>query len=287
MQTEDERIAALLKMAGPRTAVPPDAMLRVRAAAHDAWSDAVGRSNSRRRMIWTAAAAAVVFVIALQLSKERPAPSRTVAARTVISAPSNRTLTLQWRQHGSLRLAPSTVVQFETADAITLQRGAIYFSSDAGSKPVAVRTRFGIVRDIGTQFEARLDSDALRVRVREGRIELNGNDAEAGTEITAAADGVKKRSIPIAGADWNWVLAAAPPMTLEGNAREVLTAIAREKGLKLIFSDRALADSVSRMSLHSRVPLTPDEALDAATTASNLTYRVSGDTLAIERRRTR
>ncbi|HEY8184236.1 MAG TPA: FecR domain-containing protein [Thermoanaerobaculia bacterium] len=296
MQPEDERIAALLKMAGPRAAVPADVMLRVRSATHDAWSDAVHRSGRRRIEMWIAAAAAAALVIALQIPKDRISRPRTVAADvlpggqgvvtgSVISTLPESTMTLKWREHGSLRLAASTLVRFDSVDAITLQRGTIYFSSDAGAKPIVVRTKFGIVRDIGTQFEARLEPASLRIRVREGRIELNGNDAEAGTELTAGADGVKKRSIPVAGADWNWVLAAAPPMTLEGNAREVLAAIAREKGLKLIFTDRALADSVNRMSLHSRTPLTPDEALVAATTASNLAYRVSGDTLTIERRR--
>ena len=308
MQPEDERIAALLQMAGPRAAVPADVMRRVRLATHDAWSEEVHRSSRRRITMWVAVAAAAAIVIALQLPMGRiPAPAtvrtvadvqlvrgaasigagRQVTKGSVISTAPDGIVTLNWREHGSLRLANDTMVRFDSVDAITLQRGSIYFSSVASAKPIAVRTKFGIVRDIGTQFEARLDPASVRVRVREGRIELNGNDAEAGTELTAGQDGVKKRSVPTASAEWNWILAAAPPMTLEGHARDVLAAIAREKGLKLIFTDRALADSVSRMSLHSRVPLTPDEALVAATAASNLGYRVSGDTLTIERRRSR
>ena len=265
MQPEDERIAALLKMAGPRAAVPAGVTLRVRSAAHDAWSDAV-RSSSRRRTAMWAAAAAAVLVISLQIPKNRvssPAPrivadvqfvrggsmGSNAAIGAVVTTAADGMMTLHWREHGSLRLAASTVVRFDDADAITLQRGAVYFSSDARTKPVAVRTKFGTVHDIGTQFEARLDTASLRVRVREGRVEVNGHDAEAGTELVAASDGVKKNSIPTAGADWNWVIASAPPMTLEGNARDVLAAIAREKGLKLIFTDRVLADSVNRMSL--------------------------------------
>lgn len=309
MQPEDERIATLLRMAGPRPAVPADVMRRVRSAAHDAWSEEVHRSTWRRTTMWVAAAAAAAIAIGLQLQMPRVpaaviartvadvqlvrggasvAEGREVASGSVISTAPVGVATLNWREHGSLRLAGGTLVRFDSPDAITLQRGAIYFSSMAGTKPIAVRTKFGIVRDIGTQFEARVDPASLRVRVREGRIDFNGNDAEAGVELSAGQDGgVKRRSVPTTGADWNWVLDAAPPMRLDGNARVVLTAIAREKGLKLMFTDRALADAVARMSLHSRVPLAPDEALVAATTASNLAYRISGDTLTIERRRSR
>ena len=309
MPNEDERIAALLKMAGPRPAVSPEVTRRVRLAVHDAWSDEIQKNSRKRTAMWAGVAAAAALTIGIRLQL-RPVAESTVAATvvaevqlvrgaasfaagtvvksgSVIATKAGGFATLNWHEHGSLRLAEDTVVRFDSTDAITLQRGAVYYASVNAKRTIAVATKFGTVHDIGTQFEARIASDSLRVRVREGEIRLADNNATAGTELTASRDGVKRRSIPTSGADWNWVLAAAPPMMLDGNAREVLSAIAREKGLKLTFIDRSLADSVAKMSLHSRTPLTPDEGLGAATTASNLAYRISGDTLTIERRRTR
>ena len=48
-----------------------------------------------------------------------------------------------------------------------------------------IRTPLGDIRDLGTAFEVRLRDETLRVRVREGRVDLRGAVAEAGTELIA------------------------------------------------------------------------------------------------------
>jgi ferric-dicitrate binding protein FerR (iron transport regulator) len=143
-----------------------------------------------------------------------------------------------------------------------------------------------VVRDIGTQFEVRLGEEAVRVRVREGRVDLRRQNehyvADAGIELNARSSGeVTRVSIPRSGAEWDWVTRAAPPMTLEGNVQQILGQIAREKGLSLELVD----PSVRSMTVHGNVPLGPDEALDAAVAAAGLRYRVRDETLVIERKK--
>ena len=311
-QNDDEQLATLLQLAGARPAVNPDIARRVRAAVHEVWEEETRRSARRRTAGWIAALAAAVLLAVVLIP--HPPATMTAAARSiatvqlisgttsvrvgselaagaVVSTSPTSFATLEWRNHGSLRIAADSRIRFVDADAIRLLRGALYFASAPGGKPVVVDTRLGAVRDVGTAFEVRVAPASLRVRVREGFVELQRGDAReragAGVELLAQQGGVTRSAVSTSGADWNWVLAAAPPIVLDGNARAVLAAIAREKGLTLVFSDRGLAERVGHTSLHDHVPLTPDEALAAATVAADLDYRVSANTLMIERRQRR
>ena len=311
-ENNDEQLAALLQLAGSRPSVPAGVAGRVRLAARDAWQQELRRGTRRCAAGWLGAVAAAVVLALLLLMQPRkaipPAPrliatvqltggatsahmGSEVAVGSVVSTAPESFATLQWRDRGSLRIAADSRIRFIGDDSIQLDRGAVYFASASSGRPVLIRTKFGMVRDIGTAFEVRLQTAALRIRVREGSIELQRNGAReragAGIELLAQHSGVTRSTISTTGTDWNWVLAAAPPITLDGNARGVLTAIAREKGLTLVFTDHTLADRVDRMSLHDRVPLTPDEALAAAAVAADLSYRISGSTLMIERRQRR
>ncbi|HEX7677414.1 MAG TPA: FecR family protein [Thermoanaerobaculia bacterium] len=306
----------MLQRAGARPSVRPDVARRVRLTVHEVWHEEMRRRARLRATGWAAglaaAAAAAVLLAVFLFPQRRVSPPvaprliarveasggttsvRTgddVAAGSVVSTAPMSFATLQWHDHGSLRIAADSRIHFTSDDSLELERGAIYFASAPSGSPVAIRTRFGVVRDVGTAFEVRVEPAALRVRVREGTVELQQNGAreraEAGTELLAQQSGVTRAAIPTTGPDWNWVLAAAPPIILDGNARGVLMAIAREKGFTLVFSDRLLADRVGRTSLHDHVPLTPDEALAAATVAADLSYHVSGNTLLIERRQLR
>jgi ferric-dicitrate binding protein FerR (iron transport regulator) len=311
LRNDDEQLAALLRIAGPRPSLRPDLVRRVRVAAHDVWHEELRRRTRRRAITWASAVAAAVVVAILVLARRQaPVVPPAIAANVqmthgntsihagqpvevgaVISTAAESFATLQWSERGSLRIAAGSRLRFTGAGAIQLERGAIYFASAPHGRGVVIGTRLGTVRDAGTAFEVRVEGSALRIRVREGAVEWQRDRlrerAEAGVELLLQDGGVTRRAIPTRGADWNWVLAAAPPIVLDGNARGVLAAIAREQGLTLVFTDQLLADRVNRTSLHDHVPLTPDEALDAATVAADLSYRISGNTLIIERSRKR
>lgn len=299
----DDAIAALVRLAGRRPPVPEDAARRVREAVREEWLETIGR---RRRTRWigsaaVVAAAAVTFVI-LQLTTSSPQPQPTpqrvvvaggqtngavIYANDVYEVANGNTASLAWGK-AILRLDGGTRVRIATATELTLDRGAVYVDSN-GSK-VLVRTPIGNVRDIGTQFEVRLAADRMRVRVREGRVDLQHggttHSAAAGVELDADAQGgVTEHSIARNGAEWEWVLRAAPPIHLDGRTlSEVVASVTRDEGLKPVWSDQT-AQNAASMRLHGDVPLTPEEALDTALVASGLTARTDGDRLIITRRK--
>jgi ferric-dicitrate binding protein FerR (iron transport regulator) len=187
-----------------------------------------------------------------------------------------------------LRLDSGTRVRIASATELTLDRGAVYV--DSNHSGVVIRTPIGSVRDIGTQFEVRLAADRMRVRVREGRVDLQHggatHSAAAGVELDAdAGGGVTEHSIARSGADWEWVVRAAPPIHLDGRTlSEVVASVTRDEGVKAVWFDETSRNAAS-MRLHGDVPLTPEEALDTALVASGLTSRTDGDRLIIKRRK--
>jgi ferric-dicitrate binding protein FerR (iron transport regulator) len=296
----DDAIGALVRLAGRRAPVPEDAAARVRAAVRDEWMQTLGR---RRRTRWIGSAAAVaaaaVIVVVTRMTNSAPpvAPRVVVAggqtngaviyANDVYEVANGNTASLAWG-NATLRLDSGTRIRIASPSELTLERGAVYVDSNGAG--VLVRTPMGNVRDIGTQFEVRLTSDRMRVRVREGRIDLQRGAAThtAGPGVELDADtrgGVTPHSIARTGAEWEWVLRAAPPIHLDGRTlSEVVASVTRDEGLKPVWFDET-AQNAATMRLHGDVPLTPDEALDTALVASGLTSRIDGDRLIIKRKR--
>jgi len=297
----DDAIAALVRLAGRRPPVPEDAARRVREAVHDEWMQTISR---RRRTRWIGSAAAVaaaaVMIVILRItpSTPQPAPQRIVVAggqtngaviyaNDAYEVANGSTASLAWG-NAILRLDGGTRVRIASARELSLDRGAVYV--DSKNAGVLIRTPIGIVRDIGTQFEVRLAADRMRVRVREGRVDLQHggatHSAAAGVELDAdARGGVTEHSIAKNGAEWDWVVRAAPSIHLDGRTlAEVVTLVTRDEGVKPVWSDAAARNAAS-MRLHGDVPLTPEEALDTALVASGLTSRTDGDRLIIVRKK--
>jgi ferric-dicitrate binding protein FerR (iron transport regulator) len=299
----DDAIGALVRLAGRRPPVPEDAALRVRNAVHEEWLQTVGR---RRRTRWLGSAAAVataaVILIVMRTRSSSPQPTPTPArvvvaggqtngavifANDVYEVPEGGTASLAWGE-AVLRLDGGTRVRIASMRTLSLERGAIYIDSNRSG--VIVRTPLGAVRDIGTQFEVRLAGDRMRVRVREGRIDLEHggatHSATAGIELdTDVRGGVTQHSIARSGADWDWVMRAAPPIHLDGRTlAEVVATVTRDEGVTPVWSD-ADARAAASIRLHGDIPLTPEEALDSALIASGLTARTDGDRLIIRRKK--
>ena len=173
----------------------------------------------------------------------------------------------------TVRVDSESQVRFLSAATVGLERGAIYADTGRG-KPAGsaleVRTPICTVRHLGTQFEVRwieAAPAALRVRVREGAVEVEGEGrterAVAGEQLAVLRGGVVART-PIAGygADWDWVMDAAGRLEIEGRTLgELLDRIERETGWRVRFADSALEGSARRIVLHGGVgALRPDQA---------------------------
>jgi ferric-dicitrate binding protein FerR (iron transport regulator) len=318
--SEDDPVGRLLHIAGPRPPVPEAVWEGIRQVARPAWQAKVEAHRARRRRqrrgVFLLAAALVTAVgsgLFYRLGLDPfapPSPVATVeawfgaetAARTVgtlldagaeLTTNGGSRVALRLAGGASLRLDHDTHLTFESASALVLHRGGVYLDSgpDASSETaVEVHTPFGIARDIGTQFEVRLQEGGLAVQVREGEVNLELTDAThqatAGIALAVGQDGaVERRTVPLRGPAWDWILASAPSFRLEGRPlSEYLDWVVRETGHTLRFEDAALAEQattiIARGSLEG---LRPDQTLDIVLPGSGLAYRLGEDSLLVER----
>jgi ferric-dicitrate binding protein FerR (iron transport regulator) len=200
----DDAVRDLLRLPRP-AAVDAARAARVRRAVHAAWRDTADRARNRRRGVAVAAAAVLAVAAALTLvnglrgrgaSEAAPMASAVFVTSEVVFQhhgqaaaarvgeqlmPGTRITT-----HGGhaaivlangveLRLDSDTEITLDADRTLSLARGALYLDSSrrTGSpEPVTIVARGTVIRDIGTRYEVRLSHEELRVRVRDGRVEV-------------------------------------------------------------------------------------------------------------------
>ncbi len=97
-----------------------------------------------------------------------------MSGSTVTTSVGTLAMTLTSGVH--LRLDASSTARLDSATDVVLERGAVYVDSAGAhptqpdASPISIHTPAGLVRDIGTQFEVRLDDAGLRIRVRDGEV---------------------------------------------------------------------------------------------------------------------
>lgn len=192
----------------------------------------------------------------------------------------------------SLRLDRNTRIRFIDPTTLELQSGTLYVDSEEAldlQEPVEIQTALGSVYDVGTQFEVRFADESLRVRVREGAINLDREgeviEALAGVELSVDAAGlVSRRQVKTRGPLWDWILDVAPAFALEGSSLPSFLAwVSRETGRDIRYLDGDTAESSAAIIVHGSVEgLRPDEALDAVLPTCGLAYRSVGDSWVLE-----
>ena len=131
----------------------------------------------------------------------------------------------------------------------------IYFDSqgaplvagiDAGRAPgVTLRTEFGYIEHLGTQYMTEVDAGRLVVSVREGQVAIEGryhdHVASPGQQVTMSGSAQPSvLSISTYGKAWNWVNRTTPTADFEGKSLyEFLTWVSRDMGLGLAFEGQA------------------------------------------------
>jgi ferric-dicitrate binding protein FerR (iron transport regulator) len=139
-------------------------------------------------------------------------------------------------------------------------------------------TPAGVVRHVGTQYEARILNGSTRVRVREGRVDVtpaNGPSRTLGVgdQILVTGAGVEERSrIEPSSTEWDWASSAAPEFDINGKpVQEFLAWAGRETGLKVVFTSAESAAEAKRAVLSGSIAgLNPDEALAAVLQTTSL-----------------
>ena len=288
-------VADLIRLAGPGDPVPEDAIQRSRKAVHGAWAEAVQQRRRRSRVSWALAASVLLAVSVLVLGSEwntlfgpaptvatlesvtggglRPsgsAPVRSASGRPGeifkagdVVATAEGLAALRLSGGASLRLDAHTRVSWIAEQELRLEEGAVYVDSGPDDAQLTIHTPLGTVRDIGTQFEAQLHGSDLRIRVREGEVEvLKGRRrsvAKRGVEMTLEADGeVRRDSVELHGEPWLAYQSVAPAFELEGGTlADYFRWLARETGWTLTFSDSAIAIEAESVVLHGSIDGVP------------------------------
>ena len=301
-KTQDiDPVADLIRLAGPGDPVPEDAVLRARQAVQGAWRETVQQRRRKTRAAWAAAASLLLVVSVLTLSGSamdwlfgprptvavlesvtgtglRPSPGSTTplesskpavigdilrAGDTVATTDGRAALRLSGG--ASLRLDAHTRLTWVAAQELRLESGAVYADSGPRDAQITIHTPLGTVRDIGTQFEARLEGADLRIRVREGEVEvLKGRRrsvAKRGIEMTVESDGeVRRDAVEVHGEPWYPYQSVAPSFELEGaTLADYFRWLIRETGWTLDFSDPAIAIEAKSVVLHGSVHGVPVE----------------------------
>ena len=324
---ERDVLGELIRVAGRRPTPPTDDYERVRAASRQAW---LSKVRSRQRRQWGYALAAGFATLAIgvaavmQVMPLGPPPTIATTAVSegpvmvltpgadnwqriddtdVALVPETRLRTqldgrvaLYLARGLSLRVNYQTELMLLSAEQIELTAGTVYVDSGLGVRTnrFEIATPFGVVRDIGTQFEVRSSPAALRVRVREGLVELYQDRQEpelsgsAGEEFQIDSSGAVERApFSTYDPDWAWVSTLADVPQTDGQTLVgFLNWVAREMGRSLRFSGPGAEAQAQTVILHgSAESLAPMEALEVVLATTDFEYALLEDGVLLIQRR--
>lgn len=284
-------IGQLIRHVGARDNVPDERYGRAMDNVQRHWERVVaehrrGRSRSQLRFIAVAASLIVVVVASVLYSyiKEVPGPvamasidrvlgevlvdgqlasaGDSIAPHALFETRGDSRIALRLAGGQSLRLDTLSRVVVHSANDVGLQRGGLYVDTERsrGAAPVVVTTAFGRARDVGTQFQVRLDDDVLTVGVREGQVEVTRPDREAlaidsGRVVDLGLDGGQvERDAGYDDPIWEWVGTVAPEFDLNGATLEqYLTWYAGQRGVNLVWADAGSEQRAKRIKVYGSI----------------------------------
>jgi ferric-dicitrate binding protein FerR (iron transport regulator) len=319
-----DALGELVRVAGRRSSPPHEDYVQVLEAATRAWQRKL-RSQRRRRWLYAAAAVLTATGVGVATLRHLMPQEMTVGtaavvhgsvgmrfanddtwqpiqtgaaipAGAVVRTGANGGLALALEGGAAVRVKEQGELRLESAHTLRLRIGTVYVDSGLGRRPASLRieTDSGTVRDVGTIFELHTSPNALRIRVREGRVEIDtpGQPArfqsKAGEQLEIDPRGAARRSLitpndPV----WTWAEALAEVPDIEGRPLLYLLAwVARETGRQLQFQEPAIEAQAREVVLHGKTrDLAPLQALELMLSTTDLEYVLPSDEVIVIRRR--
>jgi hypothetical protein len=194
----------------------------------------------------------------------------------------------------SLRIDAQTKLDLVDAQSVRLETGRVYIDThgveneiggDSGEPAhVAVLTRRGTVRHVGTQFMVRMGGEQLEVSVRSGSVRINAVDAPAvapldvpgGYALIVNDDGVSELAqSDVHGDQWRWAEELGAGFELDGRTMaEFLSWVGSETGQEIVYSSERARVVAEETQLHGQVDLPARDALDLVLLSSDLAAEV-------------
>lgn len=300
MNNTDDKVERLIAEAGLRSKPPEDAHERVYEATLKAWKNAEYSAEYglryKRRLI--AIAASVLLSLSFAVLNYLPSGRGSEDPSFLLSYSSGALyIDGQPAGHATKILRGSTIetdgaafAEIERGDGllvridenssldivdsfeIELHSGRVYIDSE-GEGRISVLTDYGIVRDIGTQFEVSVIEDGVLATVRDGEIYIktdSGSYLSAANEVWGESTQLRKGESPVVSKvsrtseHWKWLASASAPIDMEGKTLDsLLIKISRELGLRLKYRNVVVENNAKVASLHGTLYNRDDDFLGA------------------------
>ena len=311
-------IGQLIRHVGARDTVPDERYGRAKDNVQRHWERVVaehrrGRSRPQLRLVAVAASVIVAVVASVLYSYIREVPGPVVMASidrvlgevlvdgrlasagdsiapdALVETRDGSRIALRLAGGQSLRLDTMSRVVVHSANDVGLDRGGLYIDTERSqiAAPVIVTTAFGQARDVGTQFQVRLDDDVLTVGVREGLVEVTRPYREAlaidsGRVVDLDIDGGQvERDAGYDDPIWKWVETVSPDFELNGaTLQQYLSWYAGQRGVDLIWSDAGSEQRAKRIKLLGSIAgTTLEEGFEAVKRIAPFEHRFEDDAL--------
>ncbi len=311
---ESDSIESLVKLAGPREALPEDVKSRLEVNFRAELRDVRRARLFRRTSYFAATAALLVLGIMLNLPETQfteigsvqriagrvelireddryllsegsiiPIGARLVSdggGRALISLDSSTTL----------RIDMNTVVDMESARQLHLSAGSVYIDTGEKAGPrsgVSVATEFTTIVDIGTQYLVTADAMKTVVSVREGSVMISTDMTSVESKpvlgmarqlVFSGAYQLSAELIDKHGGVWSWVQKVAPGFdTKDRSFYDLLHWVSRETGRDLNFDSPETETIAQEEGTKGSFVVTPEKALSDVFATSKSLVQLASD----------
>ncbi len=320
-ESPQDKLAALLTKAGPRSAPPARIEAEVRAAVHAEWQHLLHSRKLKQQQRWLSAAAVFMGALSIgwlarNMSINTPvtnAPAllasitysqgrttlndSTLTTQTQLHAgdhlhtDSNSALRIELQSGISLRIAAGSDVKLNAADELQLQQGSIYVDSNDNRAPLNVHTTYGDISHIGTRYFIAADTQAVQVAVRTGQVAIRTNQQQ--TTVNALeqvqvgpVQQIQRSVLQLDDPRWQWAQTLATPFVLENRSlSEFLQWVERETGYEVRYASNEVSKAAARTVLHGQqTSLPPLQALQVVAASTDFRITTQDQQLVIEQR---
>ena len=320
---DEYELDQLIRNAGPKPVISEDCIARVECSVKAVWLEDLKKRKRRiflRNALYSISACFVLVVASLNFmqsdsdirammvahvdvvkgnvtlgTEQRAAKIKEkslIYTGQVISTDDQSGISLVLEGGQSLRLSEYTQMLVVSDNEFTLLKGRFYYDSgpDKKTQPIRVNTEYGVVSDIGTQFEVFFTPESMSIKVREGEVvfeEVSQKEtrhvfSEQGLRVSQEGE-VNIHYIASDSVEWKWTQELVRFADLEGySLDQYLRKLVRDNGWVLSYNTQELENHSISSALHGSVDgMNTKEILFSLTEINDMNYEIKDQVLFI------